>query len=80
MNLSVGYPDPYVKVTVGHQTKTTKVQPKTLHPKWNETLKFSIATLEQLDKILINVRDKDHFYDERLGYDVTLTVKTVDCD
>lgn len=62
-----GYPDPYVKVTVGHQTKTTKVQPKTLHPKWNETLKFSIATLEQLDKILINVRDKDHFYDERLG-------------
>ena len=46
----------------------TKIQRKTLTPKWHEEFKVPIITWESDNVLVIAVRDKDHFYDDILGF------------
>lgn len=46
----------------------TKIQKKTLTPKWHEEFKIPIITWESSNTLVIAVRDKDHFYDDTLGF------------
>jgi len=45
----------------------TKVQKKTLSPKWQEEFRIPIITWDSNNVLVIEVRDKDHFYDDILG-------------
>ncbi|KAG0608752.1 hypothetical protein M758_8G129600 [Ceratodon purpureus] len=66
-----GYSDPYVRVTLnGTQHRETKVIWKTLNPKWNEAFGFTISSWEHPNTILLKVRDKDHIFDDQLGYQI----------
>ncbi|KAK7335043.1 hypothetical protein VNO80_26813 [Phaseolus coccineus] len=62
-----GLADPYVKGHMGGYRFRTKVQRKTLSPKWHEEFKIPIITWESDNLLVIAVRDKDHFYDDILG-------------
>ncbi|XP_047177715.1 C2 domain-containing protein At1g53590 isoform X1 [Vigna umbellata] len=62
-----GLADPYVKGHMGGYRFRTKVQRKTLAPKWHEEFKIPILTWESDNLLVIAVRDKDHFYDDILG-------------
>ncbi|KAK9093195.1 hypothetical protein Syun_028106 [Stephania yunnanensis] len=62
-----GLADPFVKGQIGSKTFRTKIQKKTLSPKWLEEFKFSIHTWESPNMLAIEVLDKDHFYDDTLG-------------
>lgn len=62
-----GLADPYVKGQMGVYRFRTKVQKKTLSPKWHEEFKIPIITWESSNTLVIAVRDKDHFYDDILG-------------
>ncbi|KAG5033249.1 hypothetical protein JHK85_017231 [Glycine max] len=46
----------------------TKIQRKTLTPKWHEEFKIPIITWESDNVLVIAVCDKDHFYDDILGF------------
>ncbi|KAK8579868.1 hypothetical protein V6N13_143030 [Hibiscus sabdariffa] len=50
-------PDPYVKVAVGNQIRWTKVQQRTIHPVWDDSLMF-VASEPFEDYIIISVEDK----------------------
>lgn len=67
LNLS-GLADPYVKGQLGPYRFRTKIQKKTLSPKWHEEFKIPICTWESANVLSIEVRDKDHFVDDTLGY------------
>ncbi|TKY49284.1 C2 domain-containing protein [Spatholobus suberectus] len=62
-----GLADPYVKGHMGVYRFRTKIQRKTLTPKWHEEFKIPIITWESNNMLSIAVRDKDHFYDDILG-------------
>lgn len=60
--------DPYVKGQLGPYRFRTKIQKKTLTPKWHEEFKVPICTWESPNILAIEVRDKDHFVDDKLGF------------
>lgn len=45
----------------------SKIQKKTLNPKWHEEFKIPIITWELPNILALEVRDKDHFVDDVLG-------------
>lgn len=52
----------------------TNIQKKTLTPKWHEEFKVPIITWESNNVLVIEVRDKDHFYDDILGFVMFLNI------
>ncbi|XP_015581456.1 C2 domain-containing protein At1g53590 isoform X2 [Ricinus communis] len=62
-----GLADPYVKGQLGSYKFRTKIQRKTLAPKWQEEFKIPICTWDSPNVLVIEVRDKDHFVDDSLG-------------
>ncbi|KAF5460101.1 hypothetical protein F2P56_019995 [Juglans regia] len=62
-----GLADPYVKGQLGTYRFRTKIQKKTLAPKWHEEFKIPIFTWESANMLCIEVRDKDYFVDDTLG-------------
>ncbi|KAJ4726556.1 C2 domain-containing protein [Melia azedarach] len=68
-----GLADPYVKGQLGPYRFRTKIQKKTLSPKWHEEFKIPICTWESANVLSIEVRDKDHFVDDTLG-DCTVNI------
>ncbi|KAG8386679.1 hypothetical protein BUALT_Bualt03G0174100 [Buddleja alternifolia] len=62
-----GLADPYVKGRLGPYKFRTKTQKKILTPKWHEEFKIPICTWESQNILVIEVRDKDHLYDDLLG-------------
>lgn len=60
--------DPYIKGQLGGYRFRTKIQRKTLTPKWQEEFKIPIVTWESPNMLVIEVCDKDHFSDDTLGY------------
>lgn len=63
-----GLADPYVKGQLGPFRFKTKIQRKTLDPKWHEEFKIPIITWDAPNVLSIEVRDKDHFVDDSLGF------------
>ncbi|MQM02481.1 hypothetical protein Taro_035246, partial [Colocasia esculenta] len=58
--------DPYVILSLGHQSMKTKVIKKTLNPIWNESLMLSIP--DPIPPLKLQVFDKDTFSaDDRMG-------------
>ncbi|KAJ6790843.1 putative ADP-ribosylation factor GTPase-activating protein AGD11 isoform X1 [Iris pallida] len=58
--------DPYVILTLGHQSTKTKVIKSSLNPVWNEKLMLSIP--EPIPPLKLQVYDKDTFKtDDRMG-------------
>ncbi|KAL3508821.1 hypothetical protein ACH5RR_028222 [Cinchona calisaya] len=62
-----GLADPYVKGQLGPYGFRTKTQKRTLAPKWYEEFKLPICTWESPNVLAIEVLDKDHFVDDKLG-------------
>lgn len=62
-----GLADPYVKGQLGNYRFKTKIQKKTLAPKWQEEFKVPIVTWESPNTLALEVRDKDRFVDDTLG-------------
>ncbi|KAM5586497.1 C2 domain-containing protein [Rosa sericea] len=63
-----GLSDPYVKGQLGLYRFRTKTQKKTLAPKWHEEFKMPIITWDSSTVLSIEVRDKDRFVDDCLGF------------
>ena len=55
-----GTSDPYCEVSIGSQEHKTKVVPKTLNPKWNSQMIFTVKDIDQ-DVLCISVFDRDFF-------------------
>ncbi|KAL8153232.1 hypothetical protein V2J09_010992 [Rumex salicifolius] len=62
-----GLADPYVKGQLGLYRFMTKVQRKTLVPKWIEEFNIPIISWESDNILNMEVRDKDPFLDDSLG-------------
>lgn len=62
-----GLSDPYVKGHLGPYRFQTKIHKKTLNPKWLEQFKIPITSWESLNLLSLQVRDKDHIFDDALG-------------
>ncbi|KAI3774914.1 hypothetical protein L1987_49477 [Smallanthus sonchifolius] len=62
-----GLADPYIKGQLGAYEFKTKIQKKTLSPKWFEEFKIPIASWDSPNLLEIGVRDKDHIFDDTLG-------------
>ncbi|KAM1475039.1 hypothetical protein ACFX2I_030982 [Malus domestica] len=62
-----GFADPYVKGHLGVYQFKTKIQKKTLTPKWHEEFKIPIITWDSPNVLAIEVHDKDIFVDDALG-------------
>ncbi|KAL3821333.1 hypothetical protein ACJIZ3_007238 [Penstemon smallii] len=62
-----GLADPYVKGQLGPYRFRTKTKKKTLTPKWLEEFKIPICTWEPQNMLVIQVRDKDHLFDDMMG-------------
>ncbi|XP_024028247.1 C2 domain-containing protein At1g53590 isoform X2 [Morus notabilis] len=62
-----GLADPYLKGQMGSYRFRTKIQKKTLSPKWHEEFKIPIITWELPNILALEVRDKDRFVDDILG-------------
>ncbi|PNX77558.1 C2 domain-containing protein at1g53590-like protein, partial [Trifolium pratense] len=62
-----GFADPYIKGHLGGYRFRTKIQKKTLAPKWQEEFRIPIITWDSNNVLVIEVRDKDRFYDDILG-------------
>ena len=64
-----GKADPYVKATVRHATRETRVVHQTLDPVWNEPLEF-LGSLDEFrkDTLVLNVCDRDVLkHDDAMG-------------
>ncbi|RYR35332.1 hypothetical protein Ahy_A10g050494 isoform B [Arachis hypogaea] len=68
-----GLADPYVKGRLGGYRFRTKIQRKTLNPKWLEEFKIPIISWDSSNVLALLVHDKDHFYDDDLGINFSLT-------
>jgi hypothetical protein len=64
----IGLSDPYVKGRLGPFKFQTQIQKKTLSPKWFEEFKIPITSWESLNELAMEVCDKDHMFDDSLGY------------
>ncbi|PKU79519.1 C2 domain-containing protein At1g53590 [Dendrobium catenatum] len=62
-----GLADPYVKAHLGNFRIRTKIHKKTLYPKWFEEFKIPISSWEVPNILSLEVRDKDHIFDDLLG-------------
>ncbi|XP_050279691.1 C2 domain-containing protein At1g53590-like [Quercus robur] len=62
-----GLADPYIKGQLGDYRFRTKIQRKTLTPKWQEEFKIPIVTWESPNMLVVEVCDKDRFVDDTLG-------------
>ncbi|XP_073298190.1 C2 domain-containing protein At1g53590-like isoform X1 [Primulina huaijiensis] len=62
-----GLADPFVKGRLGPYRFRTKTQKKTLAPKWHEEFKIPICTWESPNILIIQVVDKDFFYNDIMG-------------
>ncbi|PRQ30780.1 putative C2 domain-containing protein [Rosa chinensis] len=62
-----GFSDPYVKGQFGVYQFKTKIQKKTLTPKWFEEFKIPIITWDSPNVLAIEVHDRDIFVDDTLG-------------
>ncbi|KAB2043748.1 hypothetical protein ES319_D01G040200v1 [Gossypium barbadense] len=62
-----GLADPYVKGALGPYRFRTKTHKKTLSPKWHEEFMIPVCSWEAPSVLIIEVRDKDHLYDDSLG-------------
>ncbi|TQD85531.1 hypothetical protein C1H46_028897 [Malus baccata] len=62
-----GFSDPYVKGQLGLYRFKTKIQKKTLSPKWHEEFKIPIITWDSPNVLAIELCDKDRFVDDALG-------------
>ncbi|XP_051151862.1 C2 domain-containing protein At1g53590-like [Andrographis paniculata] len=62
-----GLADPYVKGKLGPYRFRSKTKKKTLAPKWREEFKIPICTWDTLNMLMIEVHDKDHIFDDKLG-------------
>ncbi|XP_065016458.1 C2 domain-containing protein At1g53590-like isoform X1 [Musa acuminata AAA Group] len=62
-----GLSDPYVKGHLGPYRFQTKIQRKTLSPKWLEEFKIPISSWEGTNVLVLQVRDKDTIFDDILG-------------
>ncbi|KAI3427625.1 uncharacterized protein J3R85_009483, partial [Psidium guajava] len=62
-----GLADPYVKGQMGPYRFKTKIQRKTLAPKWLEEFRIPIITWESPNILNFDVHDKDHIFDDALG-------------
>ncbi|KAG6526558.1 hypothetical protein ZIOFF_016549 [Zingiber officinale] len=62
-----GLSDPYVKGKLGPYKFQTKIQRKTLSPKWQEEFKIPISSWESQNLLSLQVRDKDTIFDDMLG-------------
>jgi hypothetical protein len=62
-----GLADPYVKGQLGPFRFRTKTRKKTLAPKWLEEFKIPICTWDSENMLFIEVRDKDHIFDDMMG-------------
>jgi hypothetical protein len=69
-----GFADPYVKGHLGGYRFRTKIQKKTLAPKWQEEFRIPIITWDSNNVLVIEVRDKDRFYDDILGFVLFLNI------
>ena len=67
--------DPYIKGEIGSYSFTTKIKKKTLTPKWNEEFKIPILSWESHNVLVMEVCDKDHLYDDTLGFVSKLYIK-----
>lgn len=62
-----GLSDPYVRGRLGPSKFQTQIQRKTLSPKWFEEFKIPITSWEASNELVMEVRDKDHMFDDSLG-------------
>ncbi|XP_073302012.1 C2 domain-containing protein At1g53590-like isoform X2 [Primulina huaijiensis] len=62
-----GLADPYVKGRLGPYRFLSKTKKKTLAPKWQEEFKIPIVTWESQNMLSLEVRDKDHIFDDMMG-------------
>lgn len=62
-----GLADPFVKGCLEAYQFKTKIQKKTLTPKWQEEFKIPIFSWDSPNQLVLNVRDKDTFRDDELG-------------
>lgn len=62
-----GLADPYVKGQLGPYRFRTKIQRKTLSPKWLEEFKIPLSSWEVPNVLVLEARDKDHIFDDILG-------------
>ncbi|KAF8025988.1 hypothetical protein BT93_F2731 [Corymbia citriodora subsp. variegata] len=62
-----GLADPYVKGQMGRYRFKTKIQKKTLAPKWLEEFKIPILMWDSPNILNFEVCDKDHIFDDALG-------------
>lgn len=67
--------DPYVKGRLGPYRFRTKTKKKTLTPKWREEFKVPICTWESENMLTLDVHDKDHIFDDKLGWVFPLNLK-----
>lgn len=67
-NYVAGLSDPYVKGHLGPYRFQTKIQRKTLFPKWLEEFKIPISSWEGTNVLVLQVRDKDTIFDDILGF------------
>ncbi|CAC9518136.1 putative c2 domain protein [Leishmania infantum JPCM5] len=66
-----GAPDPYVKVVMGDRKKTqskykTKVASSSLHPVWNEVVKFQVADYDS-EQIVFELWNNNVIVDDLMG-------------
>lgn len=62
-----GLADPFVKGCLGAYQFKTKIQKKTLNPKWQEEFKIPILSWDSPNQLVLDVCDKDTFHDDELG-------------
>jgi Ca2+-dependent lipid-binding protein len=63
----LGLADPYVKGRLGAYRFQTKINKKTLSPKWLEEFCIPIISWDAPNFLFLQVRDKDPIFDDLLG-------------
>lgn len=63
-----------MKGRLGPYRFRTKTKKKTLTPKWREEFKIPICTWDSQNLLHLEVHDKDHIFDDKLGYVLLLNL------